>query len=434
MSSNKIATNSKKKIQLVRDNVDSDSDSSFTEPTANASKKSSANNQNESSDSVIKVTGRHLSSSKKESLDSLHKNKLQKQKESSSNIRLVAPLQTESNPYEEQNKCLAMEVERCRHTIYFKDEKINELNTENYGLREYTNALELELIKQREIVQEKSDQIKQLQSHNANLIGALSSAALINNPHDSNVNNNSNYNNMTLSVNNDEFNISGDPCEAFKQFFNLFPKINAEFSFKITQLNKLACVLFNQNQSTLNNTANTSHVSRPSLSTSINNRSKRNSMNLSGGNLLDNENVNNTSLTKQSAKIDESMPGKLINVSPKIYTQTQASQLRHIKESQHESNNNTEDKEEEKEEQDDEQEKEEQDDEPEKEENKNLEVNEETEIEDVIIENEEELQKLESLKRQQALADKARLSIIYDDEEESEEESEDDENESAVFI
>ena len=447
------STSTKKKIQLVRDNVDSDSDSSFTEPPPPSSASASKKNHNTpvSSSSDLKVTGRHISSSKKESLESLQKNKLQKQKESSSNIRAVtttAPPQPEPNPYEEQNRCLAIEVDRCRHAIFLKDERINEINSENYQLREYTNAVELELIKLREIIQENANQIKQLQSHNANLIGALSSAALINNPNDST---NNNSNNITISVNNDEFNLSGDPNEAFKQFLSLFPKINAEFSFKITQLNKLASILFSQNQSILNNTANTSHASRPSLSTSINNRSKLNS----SGNIIDTE--NNTSITRQSAKIDESMPGKTSTVSPnsiKIYTQNQAAQLRHIKESQRENNNRyDEDQEEEKEdedeqENDDDYEEEEEDDEEdednEEEEiedaNQNVQVNEEIQIEeDVIIENEEEIQRMELLKRQQQAmalaADKARLSIIYDAEEadeEGENEDQDDQNESAV--
>jgi hypothetical protein len=51
-----------------------------------------------------------------------------------------------------------------------------------------------------------------------------------------------------LSVSEDEFSLGEDPNEAFKKYLALFPKLNAEISYKLTQMSKLASVIQQRNQ------------------------------------------------------------------------------------------------------------------------------------------------------------------------------------------
>ena len=96
------------------------------------------------------VTGQHVSSAKKETLESLKRNKLTAQipqpASAASSSTSSAPLMTKK-PLDDKNLALTVELERCRQLIVLKDNRITDLDHENFEFRDYINSLEQEAMR-----------------------------------------------------------------------------------------------------------------------------------------------------------------------------------------------------------------------------------------------------------------------------------------------
>jgi hypothetical protein len=169
VTSKNTDTTTHKKIQLKRDNGEDSDDSLVVETPAHTTKKiskqpsnskpnvtpaknthplsGSQKNTSSSNAPSSATTGRHTSQAKKESLESLKNRVPLKESVTKHNGDRATTHSPAVNPYEEQNRSLAAELDKCRQLIAYKDSLIQVKDTENFKFREYTNALELEVCK-----------------------------------------------------------------------------------------------------------------------------------------------------------------------------------------------------------------------------------------------------------------------------------------------
>jgi hypothetical protein len=100
-----------------------------------------------------KSTGQHVSSAKKESLESLRSSR------TPLNPTNAAPAR---NPHEEKNIALSLELERIRALISFKDNRILELDEENFQFRYYINSLEQEAQRIKERLDQREKDLEEM--------------------------------------------------------------------------------------------------------------------------------------------------------------------------------------------------------------------------------------------------------------------------------